>query len=354
MAAPSDLLSDAKKILDERRAKYDVTPKLRARLQAVSDRLGALVIAVKEIEELIVLDPDAANAPRIRAARGLWMKMAAGTQPGGLEAFVRTSPLLGALFREGFNFTQLRKFSDAEIAFAKQVGDRYAAYSAGLRELRRAKTAGNKNGPVRWVLKCTVDNGAWLAFLVQQNIIKLETLVLLEPGGTQTAIRPAAMADKDSDRDVVATYTVNNAARYGLLGGEWLNAYVYNIVNDHLLRNCDAFELYTDVSYQTPSDVARMAGEFDIVGLFGNKLLCIECKSGNLDTRATLRPLAEKTKLLRDAMSTVQRTALEPHFYLVFDAVLNVEADVARKLKGTGIKPLRPDQVRKEVQTALL
>jgi hypothetical protein len=175
--------------------------------------------------------------------------------------------------------------------------------------------------------------------------------MLVKKGTTWVLFKPDWFKANNADVQVLVVMNLADLDTYRFLQGEWLNAYVYNIVQDHLTRNEVAFELYTNVSYQAPADVIRVAGEFDVLGSVKNQFNCVECKSGKLLSQENvIETIVQKVSDLRravDSMSNAETT--EFAFYLVFDPILNDEAAINERLKDTGLTPLRPDQVRVEV-----
>jgi hypothetical protein len=162
----------------------------------------------------------------------------------------------------------------------------------------------------------------------------------------------------DPETDLLVVYEKKDPSRLQFLKGEWLNAYVYDIIEDQLRRHEVAFELYTDVSYKAPSDLIRAASEFDVIGRFRDKVVCVECKSGRLDAdRGDFDDLVQRTEALRTVLSSMGGGETHFLFFVVYDPKLNSEEEMRERLEPAAIRPLRPTEVRpvmaRELESAL-
>src|SRR5262249_22508353 len=143
------------------------------------------------------------------------------------------SPLLDSLFRKGIDFRKIRKFSTDEIEFSKRVGDRYLEFSGGLRAIRRARTGEGDNEQ-----SCLISGGredkVFLDFLEANKVAKL-TKTLFRPDGNWRLFKKEWFGDRNARAEVLAVLTLpEKPVLFRLLQGEWLNAYVYSIIRDHL------------------------------------------------------------------------------------------------------------------------
>lgn len=355
MPAPSDFLNSAKRIIEFYKGREEVAPKLRQRLSLIDVDLEKVIQSLKETEELVILDSRALGEEQPGAAMQVWNDFPAGwhNDQKELGSFVRSSPLLDSFFRKGIDITKVYKFSDDQIQFAQKVGNQFPEFSGGLRELRRARSGENR-GEKKFNLKCVAENGEFLRFLEGNDVATVKLLRIHRPDGAKF-FRIEWFKNNERDTDVFTVFSVNNPTRFTFLEGEWLNAYVYYIILDHLTRNRAIFELYTNVSYKAPADVIRFAGEFDVIGQVRNKLVCVECKSGiSLIDRNTISNVIDKISDLRTVVNSVSKEPIDFFFYLVFDPAQNDETEISRALEHSGIRPLRTDQVRAEVVNTFL
>jgi hypothetical protein len=356
MALASELLAAAKQIIDFYRERADVAPKVRERLSVIETDLGKLLDFVKETEGFVVLDSSLLEKPKSNGGMEVWNALPPGqhSDTGKIHQFIDASPLLDSLFRKGIDITQFYKFSSSEIQLARSLGDRFAEFSGGLSELRRSRD-GRKEFEKTFLIKCMEENGRFLEFLQKEGIGRVEQC-RIQKDGVWKPFRLEWFRNNEKETNIHIVFKVKDLAAFRLLRGEWLNAYVYNIILDHLTRNRASFELYTDITYRAPADIIRVVGEFDVIGLFQNKLICVECKSGRVTSGRsdTLETVVAKIADLQKAVGSVSREKVEFLFYLVFDPTLNDENEIARSLEGSSIKPLRPDQVRAEIVKTFL
>src|SRR6202035_2426863 len=321
MALASDLLAAAKRIIDFYKEKADVAPRIRDRLSTIESDLGKLLDFVKETEGFVVLDSSLFEKPKSNGGMEVWNGMPPGmhSDTAEIREFINVSPLLDSLFRKGIDITKFYKFSPSEIQLARSLGDRFAEFSGGLSELRRARD-GRKEPEKTFLMKCMEENGRFLEFLQKEGIGRVDQC-RIQKDDKWKPFRLEWFRNNEKETNVHIVFSVKDQAAFRLLRGEWLNAYVYNIILDHLTRNRASFELYTDITYRAPADVIRVIGEFDVIGLFQNKLICVECKSGRVTSgkNDTLEAVVEKIADLQKAVGSVSREKVEFLFYLVFD-----------------------------------
>lgn len=356
MPAPSNLLETVKQIIALHKSGKELAPRMRDTLAVIEASLSDLITKLKEIEEYVVLDSAALEEEESQAAMQLWRQLPAGVHNNAekLRPFIESSPLLDSLFRKGFDVISLRKFTKAEVRLAKTIGDKFSEFSGCLRACRRARD-GQTTGEKSILIRAEIDNGEFLRLLEREDIATLRRLLQKRPQGAWAPFEIEWFKNDERDKEIIAVFNINNIERFRFLQGEWLNAYVYHIIFDHLTRNRADFELYTDISYQPPADIMRVPGEFDVIGKVGNKLICVECKSGIiLNERNTLSKVTEKIGALQDAVNSVSKEQVEFFFYLVFDPAQNNEGELLGLLRNSGIKPLKPDQVRPEVVRTFL
>ncbi|HEY0107112.1 MAG TPA: hypothetical protein VGB91_13595 [Rhizomicrobium sp.] len=358
MLLPSALLREVKAILERNAGKAAVAPKLKDSLLAMAGELDGIAVRLTAVEDSIVLDSDDPEKARIARAAQLWKGWPANA-PGAkakIDLLVQASPLLDSLFRRAIDINGMRKFSVQDFGFAIRIGDDYEQFSTGLRDIRRMTDG--KEGEKKGSFKCSDDNRAFIAFLKSAGVAEPGLMLLngeRNANGEKKHFKLEWFSDHPPDRSVFTVLKMKSAARFRLLQGEWLTAYVYQIIDDHLRRNRESFELYTDVSYRMRGDIGGVAGDFDVLGKVRSRVVCVECKTGfAIAERNTVQAVIDKTTALRAAVDAVSQEKMAFHFYLVFDPHQNDEDEIAALLNGTGIIPLRPDQVRAEIVANIL
>ncbi len=307
MPTPSDFLTAAKAIVEAEKDNERYTPKIRSDLSSIDDTLANLLSLLAKIEEYVVLGSSTVAGDKRNVAMQNWEAFSAGAhaKPEELRPFIESSPLLDSIYRQGFDITQVYRFSDHQIQLAKGLGDRFPILSDGLKSFRRAR-AGRIAGDKTILLKCTDESKEFLQFLELNDIATIQRMMIHMPDRSWKQFRIEWFGTGDREREVLVVFSVNSEERAKFLVGEWLNAYVYYIIFDHLTRNRASFELYTDISYRSPADVLHLKGEFDVIGQVANRFVCVECKSGLLGgTRDTILNAVAKITKLTAAMSAV-------------------------------------------------
>jgi hypothetical protein len=348
MPLPSELMDNALQIIERAASRTDLGPRIKDHLALIQRDLNNAIKIAREVEELVVLEPAQAELP---SGMERWHKFSPGAQrdPKQLLAFVRSSSLLDGLFRKGIDIYNIYKFSDEEFRSAQKVGDKFAEFSEVLSSLRRHRKSDEREDERTALLPCGPESGEFVKFLETSKVLKFKKFVIKNKENQWKPFK-VEWFSRRQDTPVLAVFTIKDADGLRFLQGEWLNAYVYNIMQDHFSRNQAKFELYTNVSYRAPADVIRIAGEFDVLGRLGTRLICAECKSGRLlAENGVIASVIAKIADLKKAIDFVSVTPSDFIFYLIFDPTQNDETEVRTQLENSAIKALRPDQVRAEI-----
>jgi hypothetical protein len=326
----------------------DLGPKVKEQLEKIRISLQDAAERTKEVEQLIKLETAQAELP---SGMEHWIKFKPGPQRdrAELERFVRSSSLLNNLFRKGIDIHNAYKFSKDQFQLARQVGDKFSAFSGPLSGLRRNRKDDEKPEERTALFPCEPESGEFARFLEKSNILKFKKFLIRNKEDQWKPFK-VEWFSKSQDTSVLSVFQVTNPESLRFLQGEWLNAYVYTIMQDHFSRNQAKFELYTNISYRAPADVIRIAGEFDVIGRLGNRPICVECKSGRLlNESGLISSIVGKITDLKKALDFEAATASDYIFYLIFDPTQNDEKEVRAQMEGSGIKALKPDQVRAEI-----
>jgi hypothetical protein len=348
MPYPSEMIENALRVIEKAATREDFGPKIKDRISNIQSELKNIVKLTKELEELVVLAPEQAELP---SGMERWKQFPAGAQheKDKLLPFVQSSSLLDSLYRKGIDIYKIYKFNGREIGAARRVGDKFSEFSEVLSALRRSRKSDEKADERTALLPCNPESAEFVKFLETEKVLEFKKF-LIKSKEEQWKPFKREWFSKRQETSVLAVFTIKDAEALRFLQGEWLNAYVYNIMQDHFSRNQAKFELYTNVSYRAPADVIRIAGEFDVLGRLGNRLICVECKSGRLLTdNGVIASVVTKISDLKKAIDFASATPSDFIFYLIFDHTLNDETKVRAQLENSGIKALRPDQVRAEI-----
>ena len=348
MTRPSELMENALKMIEGAAARTDLGPKIKDRISAIRHDLTNVIQSSRDLEELVVLEQ---VEPEMPSGMELWNKFSPGlrSDPKQLQPFVKSSFLLDNLFRKGIDIHNVYKFSNDEIKSARRVGDKFSEFSEVLSGFRRLRKSEERDDERTALVPCGPESGEFIKFLETSKVLKFKKFLIRTKENQWKPFKIEWFSSRQ-ETPVLAVFTIKDANRLRFLHGDWLNAYVYNIMQDHFSRNQAKFELYTNVSYRAPADVIRIAGEFDVLGRLGTRLICVECKSGRLMAEnGVIGSVIAKITDLKKAIDFVSATPSDFIFYLIFDPTQNDEAEVKAQLENSGITALRPDQVRAEI-----
>jgi hypothetical protein len=131
-----------------------------------------------------------------------------------------------------------------------------------------------------------------------------------------------------------------------LISGHWFNAFAYSLISDHLARNQLLHEIYSRVSYQSPSEIFKSKGDFDIIALAGKTILAVECKSGNLKETLNVDQLTDKMKGLEKVFAASGSTKYRYQFLMIYNPFASIDQTVLEKLANAGVKPVMPSEIR--------
>jgi hypothetical protein len=343
----SEKLADARDAILALQGQPAVGKTIRTELGDLAASTETIRARVAEIEDLYAIDFGSDIDDEIQTAARLWREAPAGRILGqDLFSIRRASPLLGTLFRNGIDLKYARKFSDAEMDLARWIGTRFEDMSDLLRAFRKEKRSAKD--PSEWSalvpMRRSLRNG--LLELVERGIIEGRRLLCKTKKGTWAPFELSWLRD-EPETELLVVYRKKDQAAHTFMRGEWLNCYVYGIIEDQLSRREVPFELYTDVSYSAPPDVIRAASEFDVVGRFRDTVICVECKSGRLDApRGDFDDLVQRAEGVRTVLSSMGEAETQFLFFVVYDPVVNEEAEMRRRLDRHAIQPLKPAAVR--------
>ena len=331
-----------------------VGARIRDELGELGTSIEQIRARVAEIEDLYSIDFGSDVDAKIAEAGRLWREAPAQRLQGpALLPLRRASPVLGALFVKGIDIRSARKFSDAEIGFAQWIGTRFELMSDLLRAFRREKRS--DKDPTEWgaIVPMRKSLKDALRDLERRGVIDGRRILVRNREQRWTPIELRWLRE-EPETELLLIYEKKNPGLLQFMRGEWLNAYVYDIIDDQLMRHELPYELYTDVSYSAPPDVIRAASEFDVIGRFRDTVVCVECKSGRLDAkRGDFGDLVQRTQALRTVLRSMGEGETRFLFFVVYDPATNPEEEMRERLEPAAIRPLKPTEVRSVVAEVL-
>lgn len=358
MKSGSEKLAEARDAVAALAERKEVGKAIRPELKEIVERIEEIRARVSEIEDLYAIDFGSDVDGKIAEARRLWEAAPEGRLRGQeLLPIRRASPLLSTLFLKGIDLQQAMKFSQEERELAQWIGTRFDGMSDLLRAFRREKR--NPKDATEWsaIVPMRKSLKPALLELEKKGIINGRRILCRNAKSKWMPFQLKWLRD-EPETDLLLVYEKIDAARLHFLKGEWLNCYVYEIIDDQLRRHEAAYELYTDVSYRAPPDVIRAVSEFDVIGRFRDKVVCVECKSGRLEAeRGDFDDLIQRAEGIRTVLSSMGTAETHFMFFVVYDPSANPEEEMQRRLQPASIRPLRPTEVRavmaRELESAL-
>ncbi|HYD38676.1 MAG TPA: hypothetical protein VEA60_13750 [Allosphingosinicella sp.] len=354
MKSGSEKLAEAREAVLALAARREVGKRVREELGELAESVEQIRSRVAEIEGLYAIDFGSDIDSKIEEAEALWRDAPAERLRGpALLPIRRASPVLSTLFVKGIDIQSARKFSDSEIAFAQWIGTRFDMMSDLLRALRREKRS--DKDPTEWsaIVPMRKSLKAALLDLERREVIDGRRMLVRNKEKRWTPFELRWLRD-EPETELLLIYEKKDPALLQFMKGEWLNAYVYDIIDDQLMRHEVPYELYTDVSYRAPQDVIRAASEFDVIGRFRDTVVCVECKSGRLDfNRGDFDDLVQRTEAVRTVLSSMGEGETHFLFFVVYEPATNPEEEMRERLEPRSIRPLKPTEVRAVMASVL-
>ncbi|HHC25603.1 MAG TPA: hypothetical protein ENK58_09405 [Desulfobacterales bacterium] len=278
--------------------------------------------------------------------------------PGGVikqrtethDELISHSKTLKALYAAGIDILDITKFGEDDFELAKKIGDKFSEIYNIWQLFKLALY--HKKEEVNTQVKHAKAAEYFFGLMKRYDVVSdYEPSFLVQ--------RTSEWIEKEL-QDIQKLKSHSNPMRIefdklhsdydGLLQGHWLNAFVYQIISDHLTRNDFNHEIYTLVNYRAPSEIFRSKGDFDIIGMVGRKILMVECRSGVLrDNNRDFDNITEKTRGLKSVFDMTRANFYDYTFLLVYNPFLNRPWNVSERFENTGIIPVKPDAVRKTV-----
>jgi hypothetical protein len=327
---------------------------IKQEIRSIIENIQTILNRVTEIEGLYDLDFSDQVDDLIRDAAEKWDS----AEPGKIKDLVledirKASPMLSELYVRGLDFSSAIKFNNSEVNLSSWIGNNIDEFSDLLYDFRREKRS--EKFPNEWsILTRNRRNlGTLLNELKKLGVIKGKNMLVQSKAGQWVPFRNEWFRD-DPDQKILIAYEKTDNRLFNLLKGEWMSCYVQNIMADQLKRHRIPFELYTMVTYHAPADLIRGGSDFDVVGRFRDKIVCVECKSGRLEeSYGHFDHIKQRTDDLRRVISSMGAGSLEFLFYVVYDAKLNDENKVRAQFSDQSVMPLKLNEVRAKMSQTL-
>jgi hypothetical protein len=283
------------------------------------------------------------------AARAWWDAL----PPGRLsreqidELVKERSATIAKLYRASLDFTAITKFSDQELAFAREIGDEFRIYkkiwarTKGLLAESRPYRLFNE-GQARAVVgffSLLLRHG--IATKCEAQLRRAASSTIVELGTVVAELRRQPLADEDR---LFIRFEIDRS-RQGLLTGGWFEAYSYHVFRNMLARFSVDFELYSRVQYEANLAAKAMSrGDIDLLVSLRDQIVMVECKSADLSGEEAARVI-QKTRFLRDVFASTGMK--ETLFMLVCVPPESEESQAALdRIEAEGVEVVEPQDIR--------
>lgn len=364
--------------------KNSLPVKAQEKFTDVINQLQLAKVKLVDINEnVMTLTLPNSEAQNLEDARSIWNAMPSGFIRGApLKELVNKSSLALKFLREGYvDVTELGKFSDSEMKLAQQLGPNFPAFEAVWADWR-FNIFSSPDNHFLWLRERgeTILDDAGQILAVKPNKFFPRFAKLLEPiygpylsKDLQGCNRNGAKKSYDVNEWTPLSWEsyekeswktnrqvrlflgkpTNNDFLNFVLGG-WFEAYVQYQFSDMLDRLNVPHEAFTRLKYKTTLnqdtegvDVRRegghFSGEIDVVVSTHEKILFVECKSGNLSIEDAQKVVRRKN-VINAALKSTNATSMQVDFLLVHAPRIE-SSDVTKYLFDSGVTVLNPGDV---------
>jgi len=339
------------KILTE----IEFTGRTEQELKACQEKAKEICIIIEEINTNVVSLDALIPKTRFRENLDFWEKQEAGLiAHKNLVPLRYHSKILETLYRKGFDITKVYKFSPIEDGVARIMGSINTSDPIIINNIRKQYDA--SSDPM---------GSLEFSYQIKNKIFRLigifekHRLITAPPtyyryDKTDKTWKPIKKENfsKNYRYSVSFEKKLNNEDKQYSNGhikqfvtGDWFNSWVYQVTIDHLKRNLFDFEIYTKVEFMAPFDILRTSGDFDIIAMVENKILCIECKSKQRIGEDDGNKLIQKTQEIRTIFQGSNKT-LEYEFLLLHLEKTKIPDKLFDKLLKNKIYPVMVNQLR--------
>lgn len=287
---------------------------------------------------------------RRAANRGYWDELPAGRLDEAqiVELVRNRSMTLKRLYQASVDFTSITKFSEAELAFAREIGDEFKTYK---RYWTRLKKIIVDERPFRiahsWEVKGATN---FFNLLLRHEYASRCEAQLRRADGSQATFDLASLHVElkrtplaESDK-LQLDYSIDRR-QHSFLNGGWFEVYSYYVFEDMLTRLSADFEIYSRVQYQaTHAGKSVSRGDIDLLVSLQDQIVMVECKSGDFSEDEAAR-YVQKTRFLKEICDGM---GVKETLFMLVSPRVNAEeaATVIDRLQGEGIELVEPQEIR--------
>ncbi|MFN0124854.1 MAG: Card1-like endonuclease domain-containing protein [Blastocatellia bacterium] len=274
-----------------------------------------------------------------------------GPEEDLFSRIIENSQTLECIRRAGVDIQGINKFSEKELELARGLGARFHDWHWGILGIRKSLNGGRLDCEVQSHRSRFESMRDLLVYLKRREIIGEFSFLHYDDNGVAATEKTVEQIRQIRQKraNIGYKFSMLNRQHSGFLTGDWFTAYVYQLIAKYLATNKASHELYPRVIYKSPREITRSDGDFDIIGKIENKLLLVECKSGNLEH--DLNKLIEKTNMLKKVLKNAKVGIDEFIFWLVYNPLAKDNNQIATHAAAHGIKTVKPEEIRDSLVT---
>ena len=338
------------KILTE----IEFTGRTERDLKACQEKAAEICVIIEEINTNIVSLDAIIPKARFRANLEFWENQTTGAiTHKDLVPLRYHSKILETLYRRGFDINKVYKFSLVEAEIARLMGSLNTTNSTLISHVKKQYDVTNEEmGSLDFSYQIRNKIFKLIGTFEKHGLItepptyyqkNAQSWIKVEKEGFSKNYRQCNVVFKKQLSNEDRKYSNGNIKQF--VTGDWFNSWIYQVTVDHLKRNLFDFEIYTKVEFTTPFDIAKASGDFDIIAMVENKILCIECKSKHKIGEEDGEKFIRKTKEIRTIFQDSNRS-LDYEFLLVHLEKTKIPEKLLSKLVKSKIYPVKVNQLR--------
>lgn len=354
MANPIDTAERLRSLLEIVSSSVKMAEKPRKRITSAIKEVENIIESLRDIHKNVVPLNIDEGPDNLTQNLEFWNNLPAGliknTDPD-FPKLIENSKTLKDLHGVGIDILNITKFSSRDLELAKKIGDNFNLCHEIWQKFKKVLLYKKGEDRQMKAIRKDVDAAETFFELIKEfKVIEKYDLSLYVKKQLVETNFSRIKKNTNEKKPFFVKFNFLESTYDELIKGNWFNAYAYSIINDHLIRNNLSFEIYTLVSYKSPPEIIKSAGDFDIIAMVGKKILLVESKSGELiERRGDFEKIIEKTEDLKKVFDLTKADFYEYIFLLIYNPYLNDEEIISKNLEDTGIRPIKPEQIRGEV-----
>ncbi|NOQ35655.1 MAG: hypothetical protein GQ569_07135 [Methylococcaceae bacterium] len=333
---------------------YVSIPMVEVHKKKIESMLGVskgMLVTLEDINKNIVPLDLTSDDEILEDNLSIWEQSPSGyihqnTEPA--KQLLEHSKILNILYKNAIDILSIYKFSDEEIELSNKIGDFFSTNHNFFRAFKFLVLK-HEAGALNALVKEAAEAERFLQAMQRFNIIlsyQVQIFLWTEKEWVDSDIHTLRKIRAQNNKIRFNVEVVDSTPYQELITGHWFNAFAYSIVSDHLIRNELPHEIYTRVSYQSPAEIFKSRGDFDIIAMVDKTILAIECKSGNLKEGEEIETIIDKKEGLEKVFKMIASDDYHYLFLMIYNPFANNDAVVLEQLAAANIRPIIPSEMR--------